>query len=240
MSTETEVIRVVAEILEISDREIRLSDHFVDDLGANSLDIVNLVWRVEEVFALGEIAEASLEKIATVGDLVALIEPLRSHEPSEASESFDVALASDHAGVGLKSELIRWLKARDYSVLDLGPTESHPVDYPDFAELLGRKIALEEARFGVLTCGSGIGMSIAANKVRGLRAAMVSEPVSAALARQHNDANVLCMGSRMIGPEMAFSCLQAFLNTAFEPGDDGRHQRRVHRIAEIEKNENNR
>jgi acyl carrier protein len=237
MPTAQRVIEVIAQVLDLPVGEIGLDNHFIDDLGMSSLDIVNLVWRIEEVFALGEIPESALESIATVGDLVALIDPLRSGEPSEASETFDVVLASDHAGVRLKNDLVRWLKKHQYSVLDLGPSDSQPVDYPDFAELLGRKIVNGEARAGVLTCGSGIGMSIAANKVRGLRAAVVSDPYRAMLSRKHNDANVLCLGERLVGEDMAYACLQAFLETPFEPGDDGRHQRRVQRIAEIEKNE---
>lgn len=237
MPTLTRVIEVIAEVLELSPDEIGVENRFIDDLGMSSLDIVNLVWRIEEVFALGEIPESELESLTTVGDLVALIEPLRSSEPSEVVETFDVVLASDHAGVRLKGDLVRWLKKNQYSVLDLGPSDSQPVDYPDFAELLGKKIANGEALRGVLTCGSGIGMSIAANKVHGLRAAVVSDPHRAMLSRKHNDANVLCLGERLVGEDMAYACLQAFLQTPFEPGDDGRHQRRVQRITEIEKNE---
>lgn len=236
MSTQSQIIRAIAEVLEIPADDIRPTDHFIHDLGATSLDIVNLVWRVEEIFAL-TIPEAALERISTVGDLVALIEPVRSDEPSEAGESVDVVLASDHAGIVLKSELIGWLRMNGHTVLDLGPGEPNPVDYPDFAHLLGRKIAHGEATFGVLVCGSGIGMSIAANKVHGLRAAVVTDPVCAGLSRRHNNANVLCLGARIIGTDMAVACLEAFLHTAFDPGDDGRHQRRVQRIAEIEKAE---
>ncbi|MFU8806561.1 MAG: ribose 5-phosphate isomerase B [Bradymonadaceae bacterium] len=237
MTTGQRVIEVIAEVLELAPGEIGADDHFIEDLGMSSLDIVNLVWRIEEVFALAEIPESELEKIATVGDLVGLIKPMRSGEPSEVSETFDVALASDHGGVRLKNDLVQWLKKNQYTVLDLGPTDSQPVDYPDFAELLGKKIAHGEARYGVLTCGSGIGMSIAANKVCGLRAAVVSDPYRAALSRKHNDANVLCLGERLMGVDMAHECLRAFMETPFEPGDDGRHQRRVQRIAEIERNE---
>ncbi len=237
MSTEKKILRVVAEILETPEREIRPSDDFISDLGVTSLDIVSLVWRIEDVFDLEEIPESSLEQITTVADLIALVleqKPEKTDLTPSGTSSYDVVLASDHAGLSLKNELVAWLVKSGYHVLDLGPEDHKQVDYPEYAQRLGEKVVGKEARFGVLTCGSGIGMSIAANKVNGLRAAMVSEPVSAALSRQHNDANVVCMGARIIGTDMAIQCLTAFLNTSFEPGDDGRHQRRVHRIAQIE------
>ncbi len=234
MSTETKILRVVAEILETPERQIRPSDDFISDLGVTSLDIVSLVWRIEDVFDLEEIPESALEQINTVADLIALVmEQKQENKPADIAP-YDLVLASDHAGLGLKNELVAWSKKNGYRILDLGPNDLKPVDYPDYAQALGQKIVNQEARFGILTCGSGIGMSIAANKVRGLRAAMVSEPVSAALSRQHNDANVLCLGARMIGTEMAIQCLQAFLKTPFEPGDDGRHQRRIQGITQIE------
>ncbi len=240
MSTEKKILRVVAEILETPEREIRPSDDFISDLGVTSLDIVSLVWRIEDVFDLEEIPESSLEQITTVADLIALVleqKPEKTETKPFDASTYDVALASDHAALGLKSELVAWLEKSGYRVIDLGPKDNTPVDYPEYAQSLAEKVMRKEANFGVLICGSGIGMSIAANKVNGLRAAMVSEPVSAALARQHNDANVVCMGARMIGTDMAIQCLKAFLNTPFEPGDDGRHQRRVQRIAQIETNQ---
>lgn len=240
MSTEKKILRVVAEILETPEREIRPSDDFISDLGVTSLDIVSLVWRIEDVFDLEEIPESSLEQITTVADLIALVleqKPENQEKAQSGTSSYDVAIASDHAGLSLKNELVAWLVKSGYRVLDLGPENNNQVDYPEFAQNLAEKVVGKQARFGVLTCGSGIGMSIAANKVHGLRAAMVSEPVSAALSRQHNDANVVCMGARMIGADMAIQCLKAFLNTPFEPGDDGRHQRRVQRIAQIETNQ---
>lgn len=234
MSTQAKVSEVIAQTLEISQEEISVDDHFIDDLGANSLDIVNLIWRIEEVFALPETPESVLEDVATVGDLVALVDRARRGELSEASETVDVALASDHAGVELKAELAHWLGERGLTVADLGPAESHSVDYPDFAEVLARRVAEAGAERGILICGSGIGMSIAANKVDGVRAALVTDPLMAELSRRHNDANVLCLGARIIGRDMAKACAEAFLNTDFDPGDDGRHQRRVGRIHEIE------
>ncbi|WP_347342240.1 ribose 5-phosphate isomerase B [Lujinxingia litoralis] len=145
-----------------------------------------------------------------------------------------MAIASDHAGTELKAELNEWVGSHSHTVRDLGPSDGSPVDYPDFAERVARVVARGEARFGILICGSGVGMSIAANKVAGIRAVLVSNPVQARLARQHNDANVICLGARLSGSDMAKACVEAFLTTAFDPGDDGRHRRRVARITELE------
>ncbi len=235
MSTESRVIELVAQTLELSIDDIGVDDRFIEDLGANSLDIVNLIWRIEEAFSLPETPESVLEQIATVGDLVEMVARTRPDEPSEAYEVSDVAIASDHAGVELKAALATWLREQGKTVVDLGPAETVSVDYPDFAELVGNKVTEGHADRGILICGSGIGMSIAANKVAGVRAALVSEPLSASLSRKHNNANVLCMGARTIGEEMAKACITSFLETDFDPGDDGRHQRRVGRIAEIER-----
>lgn len=235
MPTKQAVIQIVGETLEMPAEEIRPADRFVDDLGASSLDIVNLIWRLEEEYGLPETPESELEGLETVGDVVGLVERLRG-DGGEASvaEAAQVVLASDHAGVEMKADLVDYLREQGRHVADLGPTEIRSVDYPDFAELVGRAVGKGEAPYGILICGSGIGMSIAANKVAGVRAAMVSEPISAGLSRQHNDANVLCLGARLIGRDMARACVDAFLSTDFEPGDDGRHQRRVGRIAEIQ------
>jgi ribose 5-phosphate isomerase B len=233
MSTESKVIQVVAQTLELSEADVSAGDRFIEDLGANSLDIVNLIWRIEEAFSLPETPEAVLEGVETVGDLAALVAQTRPDEPSEVTEVGDVVLASDHAGVAFKAMLAQWLREQGKLVVDLGPAESHSVDYPDFAELLGHNVADGHAECGILICGSGIGMSIAANKVAGVRAALVTDPLMASLSRKHNNANVLCLGSRIIGEEMAKACVEAFLETDFDPGDDGRHQRRVGRIDEI-------
>jgi ribose 5-phosphate isomerase B len=135
-----------------------------------------------------------------------------------------VAIASDHAAVALKQALVAWLPSQNVSVEDLGPFDPASVDYPDYGYRLARAIAEGRADRGIALCGSGIGISIAVNRNPAVRCALVSEPLSAALCRQHNDANVLAMGARLIGEEMAKSCVAAFLTTEFE-GD--RHQRRV-------------
>jgi ribose 5-phosphate isomerase B len=142
-----------------------------------------------------------------------------------------IAIASDHAAIDLKSELAEYLRLAGHEVEDLGPHDATSVDYPDYGYKLGKVIAEGTAQRGVALCGSGIGISIAVNRNPACRAALVSEPLSAALAREHNDANVIAMGARLIGPEMAKACLTAFLGTEF--GGD-RHQRRVNKLSHPE------
>ena len=139
-----------------------------------------------------------------------------------------IAIASDHAAFAMKAELAEWLRNETWTVADLGPADSESVDYPDYGYALARAIAAGEADFGVALCGSGIGISIAVNRNPAARCALVSEPLSASLARQHNDANVIALGARLVGVEMAKACISAFLATDFL-GD--RHQRRVDKLS---------
>lgn len=141
-----------------------------------------------------------------------------------------VLIASDHAGISLKTFLQTALQDVDWE--DLGPGSGERVDYPDFAEKLARRVAGDKKLLGVLICGSGIGMSIAANKIAGIRAALCENPVSARLAREHNDANVLCLGARFVAPEYAEEIVQAWLMA--EPSREGRHQARVAKITALE------
>ncbi len=138
-----------------------------------------------------------------------------------------VAVASDHAGFVLKSALADELRSSGHRVLDLGPASDEPVDYPDFGHALARSVATGEAELGVAVCGSGIGISIALNRHRGIRAALCHDSLSARLSRQHNNANVLALGGRLIGVETARDALHAFLETPF---DGGRHAARVDKI----------
>ena len=142
-----------------------------------------------------------------------------------------IAMASDHAGHKLKGELADRLREAGHEVEDLGggPERS---DYPGMAERVGRAVAGGGAERGVLVCGSGIGVAIAANKVPGIRAATIGEPVSARLSREHNDLNVICLGERLIGPEMAWECVRIFLET--DHSTEGRHATRVAQIADLE------
>lgn len=139
-----------------------------------------------------------------------------------------IAIASDHAGLPLKSELVHELGRRGYRVIDLGTDRETSVDYPDYAEALAGRIEAGEVGRGVLICGSGIGMSIAANRHRAVRAALCRDVESARLARQHNDANVLVLAGRVTPLDEAKACLDAFLETPFE---GGRHARRVAKLA---------
>ena len=138
-----------------------------------------------------------------------------------------IAIASDHAAFALKAELARWLAEAGHQVADLGPDSEASVDYPDFGYALAAHIAGGKADRGVALCGSGIGISIAVNRHPGARCALVSEPLSARLCREHNDANIIAMGARLTGPDMAKACVEAFLATPFA-GD--RHVRRVDKL----------
>ena len=138
-----------------------------------------------------------------------------------------IAIASDHAGFDMKTALIDWMRAQGHDVQDLGPSDTISVDYPDYGFKLANQIASGSARFGVLVCGSGIGIAIAANRHPAVRCAQVSENLSARLARSHNDANVIAFGARLIGLDQARDCLAAFLSTPFL-GD--RHSARVDKL----------
>lgn len=140
-----------------------------------------------------------------------------------------IAFASDHAAVALKALLVEHAATLGHEAIDLGPDSDARVDYPDYGYALARAIADGRAERGVALCGSGIGISIAVNREPACRCALVSEPLSAALARAHNDANVVAMGARLIGPDLARACLEAFLATAFE---GGRHQGRVAKLSQ--------
>ncbi len=142
-----------------------------------------------------------------------------------------IAIASDHAAIELKALLAGWLRETGHEVLDLGPHGTAPVDYPDYGYRLAGAIADGRAERGVALCGSGIGISIAVNRHPAARCALVSEPLSAGLARSHNDANVIAMGARLIGPEMARACLAAFLSTDFL---GGRHAARVDQLSHVQ------
>ncbi|MEZ5708443.1 MAG: ribose 5-phosphate isomerase B [Blastomonas sp.] len=139
-----------------------------------------------------------------------------------------IAIASDHAAIELKALLRDWLIDNGHEVADLGPETGESVDYPDYGALLASVVADGSAERGVALCGSGIGISMAVNRNPACRCALVSEPLSASLSREHNDANVIAMGARLTGPDMAKACLTAFLTTQFA---GGRHQRRVDKLS---------
>jgi ribose 5-phosphate isomerase B len=140
-----------------------------------------------------------------------------------------IALAADHAGYLLKDELAAWLRDQGHDVSDLGTNGPESVDYPEFGRKLADAVASGQAERGIAICGSGIGISIAVNREPHCRCARVDEPISATLAREHNDANVLALGARLIGTDMAKACVSAFLTTDFA---GGRHQRRVDQLSQ--------
>ena len=146
--------------------------------------------------------------------------------------SVRIAIASDHAGFDLKSTLATTLTARpDLVVIDHGPVEAVRCDYPDYASAVAHSVQKGEADFGILVCGSGIGVSMVANKHQGIRAALVHNAVTARLSRQHNDANIICLGSRIIGDVLAQEAVDAFLVADFE---GGRHAQRLAKMAAVE------
>ena len=146
-----------------------------------------------------------------------------------------IALAADHVGFALKEKTREYLKGKGLEVEDLGPANAESVDYPDFAEKVAVQVASKQADYGVLVCGTGIGMEIAANKVPGVRAAAASDTISARMARAHNNANVLTMGGRMIDEDAMHRIVDTWLSTSF---DGGRHERRVEKIEALEQRYN--
>ncbi len=143
-----------------------------------------------------------------------------------------VAIGSDHAGFALKQELAAYLRELGHSVLDLGTESSAPVDYPDFAEAVGRALLEKQAERGVLVCGSGVGASVAANKLPGIRAAVCHDTYSAHQGVEHDDMNVLVLGARVVGSALAQELVRAFLSARFDGAE--RHRRRLAKIQALE------
>ena len=142
-----------------------------------------------------------------------------------------IAIGSDHGGYALKQVIISHLADRGIEFRDFGTYSEESCDYPDYGEAVGRAVASGECELGIAVCGTGIGISIAANKVHGVRAAACSDCYTAEMCRRHNDANVLALGGRVIGPGLALKIVDIFLSTGF---DGGRHARRLGKLAEIE------
>ena len=142
-----------------------------------------------------------------------------------------LAIGSDHAGLELKAELVEYLRSLGHEVKDHGTHDSASIDYPDYAAKVARSVAKGDSELGFLICGSGQGMCMAANKIRGVRAAVCSDTFSAHAVREHNNANVLCLGQRVVGPGLALEIADTFLKAEFE---GGRHARRVGKIMDLE------
>lgn len=143
-----------------------------------------------------------------------------------------ICIASDHGALELKTSLLEYLASRDIAFEDIGTYESDSVDYPDFAEKAAEAVLSGKAESGILLCGTGIGMSIAANKIDGIRAALVTDPFMAQMAKEHNNANILVLGGRVLKPEALPAIVGAWLDSTFEAG---RHQQRLDKIAALEK-----
>lgn len=146
-----------------------------------------------------------------------------------------IAIGSDHAGISLKNEVLKHLETKGVEFKDFGTYSEASCDYPDFAEKVAESVVNKEFEFGILVCGTGIGISIAANKVPGVRAALCSDTFSAHACREHNDANILAMGARVVGAGLAFDIVDSFLGAEFE---GNRHQKRIDKISQIEKKYN--
>lgn len=142
-----------------------------------------------------------------------------------------IAIGADHAGFALKQELVAFLEEGGHEIDDLGTTGDESVDYPDFGAAVGRAVAAGTAEIGVCVCGTGIGISIAANKVHGVRAAVVHDVTSARMAKEHNDANVVCLGARLVGSQVAVEALDTFLSSSWQAG---RHARRIEKLTALE------
>ena len=142
-----------------------------------------------------------------------------------------IVIGNDHAAVEMKNEIKAYLESKGIEVLNVGTDTSDSVNYPEYGEKVGRAVVGGEADRGIAICGTGVGISIACNKVKGVRAVCCSEPYSAKLSRMHNDSNVLCFGARVIGPELAKMIVDEWLATEFE---GGRHKKRVDMISAIE------
>jgi ribose 5-phosphate isomerase B len=143
-----------------------------------------------------------------------------------------MVLGSDHAGFRAKEIIKKYLEGAGYTVEDVGTHSEESVDYPDFAKAVGERVAAANGALGVLLCGTGIGVSIAANKVEGIRAALAHDSLTARRAREHNDANVIALGGKVVGEDEAIAIVQEFLSAQFA---GGRHQRRVDKITEMDR-----
>jgi ribose 5-phosphate isomerase B len=153
-------------------------------------------------------------------------------QPAKAAGKPAIVLGADHAGFHTKDAIKSYLNANGYAVEDLGTFSEEPVDYPDYARRVGERVAANTNDLGILVCGTGIGMSIAANKVEGIRAGVAHDAMTARLVREHNDANVLTLGARVVDNDMAIQIVREFLAAQFA---GGRHQRRLDKITEMDR-----
>lgn len=143
-----------------------------------------------------------------------------------------IGIGNDHSALEIKKEIMEFLQEKGHEILDYGTNSRESCDYPEYGEIVGRAVVKGEVDQGILICGTGLGISLAANKVKGVRAAVCSEPYTARMARMHNNCNILALGARVVGADLAKMIVDVWLNTEFEEG--GRHQKRVDMIAQVE------
>lgn len=143
-----------------------------------------------------------------------------------------IGIGNDHSALEIKKEIMEFLQEKGHEILDYGTNSRDSCDYPEYGEIVGRAVVKGEVDQGILICGTGLGISLAANKVKGVRAAVCSEPYTARMARMHNNCNILALGARVVGADLAKMIVDVWLNTEFEEG--GRHQKRVDMITQVE------
>jgi len=143
-----------------------------------------------------------------------------------------IGIGNDHSALELKAEIVAFLKEKGHEIVDFGTNTTDSVDYPTYGEIVGKAVVAKEVDYGILICGTGLGISLAANKVKGVRAVVCSEPYTARMSKEHNNCNILSLGARVVGAELAKMIVDVWLSTEFEVG--GRHQRRVDMIMAVE------
>lgn len=206
---------------------------FTDIWGANRAGIYTiLVKRIHPREEIQIILKRALELFVLAGyriDCKLGKRPMRAHEKEEQMK---IAIANDHTGVELKNTIKEYVESMGHTVTNFGTDETGPDNYAEYGEKVGRAVASGEYDCGILICGTGVGISLAANKVKGIRAAVCSEPVTAALVKRHNNANIIAFGARIVGSEMAKEIVKAYLTAKFE---GGRHQERIAYMMAIER-----
>jgi ribose 5-phosphate isomerase B len=233
------ILALVADVLELKRSEVTNHSHLFQDLGASSLDIAEMIWRIEDdkAFGVGEIPDEILESVETVGDVVTYIEQRVRGTllPSVKAGEGKIALGADHFGQAMTLLLEHHLERQGEFIVCLGVEGARHISYPEIAEAIGHMVSKQEVEFGVLVGDDGVGMSIVANKIDGVRAALVNHPHGAKQARKRHNANILCLGASNLGEGLARACVEAFLSTSFDAGEDGRRLHLINRIHEIEK-----
>ena len=216
---------VLREFVKIKTRE-KTNPNFLAKGSGSCIDIPDPFGQNLEVYR--DCAEVIGENLK---ELVNSLQPFNGHSKQEGGRKMKIAIGSDHAGFVLKEVITKYLKNQGYNFKDFGVFSTDSVDYPDQAALVAKAVATGEFDQGIIICGTGLGVSIAANKIKGIRAALCHDVFSARMARAHNDSNVLAMGSRVIGPGLAETIVEAYLTSKFE---GGRHQLRVDKINKLE------